>query len=71
MIESKEAWVPVWWNRCVYGKLERIKAIAGPKSKSGKTVHVRAWYPGGMVERTIKPENLEPRSASSGGTVNG
>jgi hypothetical protein len=56
-----EQWVPVWWNRCTYGTLERIKAIAGNPSKSGKTIHIRAHYTGGMVDRHVKPDNLEPR----------
>lgn len=71
MNDQKEVWRPVWWNRCVYGSLERIKAIAGPPSKSGKTVHIRAWYPGGMVERTVKPANIEPRSTADGRAEHG
>jgi hypothetical protein len=62
-----EQWVPVWWYRLTYGTRERVKAIAGNPSKTGKTVHIRANFKqGGMVDRHVNPKNLEPRSTDSG-----
>lgn len=62
-----EKWVPVWWNRVTYGVHQRIRAIAGNPSKTGKTVRIRARFSSGdMVERSISPKNLEPRTARSG-----
>lgn len=62
MIQRREPeqWVPVWWHR---RKGERIQAIAGNPSLTGKTVRVRASFKfGGQVERYVNPKNLEPRS---------
>jgi hypothetical protein len=56
-----EKWVPVWWLSCIGKKGQRVKAIAGNPSRTGKTVRIRAEGIGGMIERHVKPENLEPR----------
>lgn len=52
-------WVPVWWTMWD-GK--RVKAIAGPLSKTGKRVKVRYYVPGqGQIERSVSPKSVEPR----------
>ena len=56
-----ETWLPVWWTSCFSAKGKRIKAIAGNPSKTGKTVRIRAYFKGGVVERSVSPKNLEPR----------
>lgn len=56
-----EKWVPVWWLSCFSAKGKKIKAIAGNPSRTGKTVRIRAYFKGGMVERNVSPKNLEPR----------
>lgn len=59
--QEPEIWRPVWWLSCFGAKGKKIKAIVGNPSKTGKTVRIRAYFKGGMVERNVKPENLEPR----------
>jgi hypothetical protein len=56
-----ERWVPVWWLSAFGKKGERVKAIAGNPSRTGKTVRIRTEGIGGMIERHVNPKNLEPR----------
>jgi hypothetical protein len=64
-----EKWVPVWYYRA--GCAERIRAIAGNPSRTGKTVRIRfkGQY-GDQMERSVSPKNLEPRGSSNDGEVN-
>jgi len=60
-VKAEGLWTPVWWNRTVYGRTNRVRAIAGARSRTGTTVHIRAYFPDGLVDRYVKPKNLEPR----------
>ena len=66
-----EKWVPVWYHMKSYGgQTEKVRAIAGNLSRTGKTVRIRFRGIGGECERSVSPKNLEPRgSPASGGTV--
>jgi hypothetical protein len=64
-----EKWMPVWYHMKSYGgKTEKVRAIAGNPSRTGKTVRIRFRGIGGECERNVSPKNLEPRSQASGGT---
>jgi hypothetical protein len=64
--QEPEKWIPVWWLTCYGKKGQRIRAIAGNPSRTGKTIRIRAQGIGGMIERSVKPKNLEPRSTTDG-----
>lgn len=52
-------WLPVWWTQW---DGERVKAVAGSLSKTGKRLKVRYYVPGhGQIERSVSPKSVEPR----------
>jgi hypothetical protein len=56
---ASDRWVAVWWTMW---DGERVKAIAGPLSRTGKTVKVRYYITGqGQIERNVSPKSVEPR----------
>lgn len=57
--EEDVKWRRVWWRQWD-GTM--VKAIAGPRSKTGRTVRVRHYVQGqGQIERYINPKNVSPR----------
>lgn len=52
-------WHRVWWRQWD-GTI--VKAVAGPRSRTGKTVRVRYYITGcGQIERHVSPKNVSPR----------